>query len=83
MNRLVRWVGPLLSLAMLVGLTVAERPVHADATGTPPNIVDYNQVPVEYQPAVLAFARLWLLVAWALSVSFAPDIATYSRRSMI
>ena len=57
MNRIrfIRWVGLLLSLAMLVGLTVAENPAHADTTGTPPNLVDYNRVPAEYQEAVVAF----------------------------
>src|SRR5580765_6900885 len=54
--RFVRRVGLLMTLAMVVGLIpLAAGEAHADTTGTPPNVVDYNRVPADYQEAVLAF----------------------------
>src|ERR1700756_3209812 len=43
----------------------------------------WNALRSALKPVVLAFARLWLLAAWARNVSLAPDIAMYNSLSMM
>ena len=48
----------------------------------PSTLRAWNAAMSAWKPVVLALARLWLFAACALRVSRAPDIATYSIRSM-